>query len=87
MMTEPAQIVRFATPDDVIAQSDTRLVDVVDRLLDAGIVVRAELWLTVADVELVFLGADLFFANPDSMSRRPSADAPRHGDSGARSER
>ncbi|MEM8595047.1 MAG: gas vesicle protein, partial [Pseudomonadota bacterium] len=36
-----------------------RFVEVLDRLLDRGIVVRGELWLTVADVELVFIGADL----------------------------
>ncbi len=68
-MSEPAQIIRFATPNDVLATSETRLVDVVDRLLDAGIVIRAELWLTVADIELVFLGADILLANPEAITR------------------
>jgi hypothetical protein len=46
-----------------------RLVDVLDRLLDRGVVLRGELWLTVADVELVFIGAHLTLATPDRMRR------------------
>lgn len=46
---------------------DTRLVEILDRLLDCGVVVRGELWLTVADVELVFIGADLVVASADRM--------------------
>lgn len=51
-----------------------RLVDVLDRLLDRGVVVRGEIWLTVADVELVFVGADLVIASADKIraARLPS---------------
>ncbi|MGD1924495.1 MAG: gas vesicle protein [Paracoccaceae bacterium] len=38
-----------------------------DRLLDRGVVIRGELWLTVADVELVFIGADLVIASAERM--------------------
>ncbi len=44
-----------------------RLVDVLDRLLDRGVVLRGEVWLTVADVELVFVGADLLVASAERM--------------------
>ena len=64
---------RFATPQETLASSDARLVDVVDRLLDRGVVVRGELWLTVAGVDLVFLGVDLVLASPDTMRRDHSA--------------
>lgn len=44
-----------------------RLVDVVDRLFDRGIVIRGELWLSVADIDLVFIGADVLVASADRM--------------------
>lgn len=56
--------------DDVLSSSETRLVDVIDGLLDCGVVLRGELWLSVAEVDLVFLGVDLVLANPDTMKRR-----------------
>ncbi len=61
----------FARPQDVIRGGDDRLVDLIDGLLDHGVVIRGELWLTVADVDLVFLGLDLVLAAPHKM-RRPS---------------
>ena len=42
---------QMATPSDALASSDARLVDVVDGLLRHGVVIRGEVWLTVADVE------------------------------------
>ncbi|MEL6685417.1 MAG: gas vesicle protein GvpJ [Pseudomonadota bacterium] len=57
----------MATPDEVMGSSDTALVDVVDGLLRHGVVIRGELWLTVADVDLVFLGLDLLLAAPDKI--------------------
>jgi hypothetical protein len=73
-MPEAGLEISFASPSEALAASDGRLVDVVDRLLDAGVVVRGEIWLTVADVDLVFLGVDLVLANPDTITgaaRRP----------------
>ncbi len=46
---------------------ESRLAEVVDRLLGRGAVIRGELWLTVADVELVFVGVDLVLASADRM--------------------
>lgn len=66
-MPDPDLSLRFATPEDALMSSDTRLVDVVDNLLAHGVVIRGELWLTVADVELVFLGLDVVLASPDKM--------------------
>jgi hypothetical protein len=58
---------KFATPEEAMSSSDDRLVDLVDGLLDHGIVIRAELWLSVAEVDLVFLGADLVLSSPDKL--------------------
>ncbi len=66
--------VDFASPDDALTSSDGRLVDLVDGLLRHGVVIRGELWLTVADIDLVFLGVDLMLASPDKIaSDRQSA--------------
>ncbi|MEL6620961.1 MAG: gas vesicle protein [Pseudomonadota bacterium] len=58
---------QLAEPADALASSDSRLVDVVDGLLHHGVVIHGELWLTVGDVELVFLGLHLVLASPDTI--------------------
>ena len=58
--------------------ADHRLVDVLDRLLDRGVAIRADLWLTVADVELVYIGLQAVIASPDKMAEgRAEGGAPR----------
>lgn len=66
-MTGNDFLVDFATPEDALAADDGRLVDVLDHLLDAGVVLRGELWLSVADVDLVFVGLQAVLANPDTI--------------------
>lgn len=58
---------KLATPADVLDASQTTLVDLLDGLLHHGVVLRAELWLAVADVDLVFIGADLLLTSPQKM--------------------
>jgi hypothetical protein len=72
-MPENGLDITFADPGTVLAATDCRLVDVIDGLLDVGVVVRGEIWLSVADVDLVFLGADLVLANPDTIRRARGA--------------
>ncbi len=67
-MADAGLQVEFASAEDALLASDRRLVDLVDGLLGSGVVVRGELWLTVADVDLVYLGVNLVLANPDSIS-------------------
>lgn len=59
------------TPDTTGGEiaSGQRLTDVVDRLLARGVAVRGELWLTVADVDLVFVGLDVLIASPEQLGR------------------
>lgn len=57
----------MASPDDVLRAPDKSLADLIDGLLNHGVVIRGELWLTVADIDLVFLGVDLVLASPDKM--------------------
>lgn len=59
----------FISPQDVLKGGDARLVDLIDGLLDHGVVIKGELWLTVADVDLVFLGLNLVLAAPHKLQR------------------
>ena len=68
-MDEPTLEVQCLRPDEAIATGDERLVDLLDGLLDRGVMLRAELWLSVAGVDLVFLGLDAVLASHDTMAR------------------
>ena len=63
--------IEFATPQEALCSNDSRLVDLVDGLLRHGVVIRGELWLTVADIDLVFLGLDILLAAPDTIRPAP----------------
>lgn len=58
-------------PGDIAADpalaDDPALVDVIDRLLARGVVVRGDLWLSIADVKLVYVGAQLVIATPEAL--------------------
>lgn len=72
-MSDAGFDMRVLGADEVLSSPDTRLVDVIDGLLDCGVVLRGEVWLSVAEVDLVFLGVDLVLANPDTMRRASPA--------------
>ena len=63
----------------IIDTSDSSLLDVIDNLLNQGVVLNADLVLALADVDLVFVrlsallcAADRIFGRP-TPSRRPSS--------------
>ena len=45
-----------ATRNDVARQREVALVDLVDRLLAGGVVIGGDLTLSIADVDLVYVG-------------------------------
>ncbi len=55
------------------APDDAGLIEVVDRLLGRGVAIRGDLWLTVADVELVYIGAQIVIASPEALSAARTA--------------
>lgn len=67
-MSDRAQV-RCAMPAEILASGDGRLVDLVDGLLDHGVWLRGEILLSVADIDLVFVGVDLVLANHDKLTR------------------
>lgn len=70
-MPEADISLRFATAEDALASPETTLVELVDGLLAQGVVIRGDLWLTVADVDLVFLRLDLLLTNPEALRPDP----------------
>ena len=44
-----------ATREEVVAQREVALVDLVDRLLAGGVVIGGDLTLSIADVDLVYV--------------------------------
>lgn len=72
-MAERGPDILFASPEAVLGGRDGRLVDLVDTLLDGGVCLRGELWLTVAEIDLVFVGVDLILCSHDRIVRREAA--------------
>jgi hypothetical protein len=71
-MAEAGQVL-CATPEEALLGGERRLVDLVDTLLDSGVCLRGEVWLSVADVDLVFLGLDLLLCSHDTILRARGA--------------
>jgi gas vesicle protein GvpA/GvpJ/GvpM family len=46
----------MATREDIMRQREVALVDLVDRLLAGGVVIGGDITLTIADVDLVYVG-------------------------------
>ena len=59
--------VGVVAPEDVLASGDARLVDLIDGLLDHGVVLRGEFWISVAEVDLVYLGLNAVLTTPDKI--------------------
>lgn len=53
------------------------LVDVLDRLLERGVVVVGDLRISVADVDLIFVGVKVFLAATDTMEAAEEAQSER----------
>jgi hypothetical protein len=69
-VAEPGPDVLLASAEAVLDSRQGRLVDLVDTLLDAGVCLRGELWLSVADIDLVFVGLDVILCSHDRVLPR-----------------
>ena len=47
---------------------ETSLVELLDRLLDKGVVIRGDLIITVADIELVWVGIKVVLGSVDTIA-------------------
>ncbi len=69
-MTAPAHGHRIIllTMDDVIIKSrDVTLLEVLDRVLDKGVVVSGDIVISVADVDLIYLGLKVLLSSVETM--------------------
>ena len=56
--------------DDLVAQSrKVTLLEVLDRVLDKGVVVTGDIVISVADVDLVYLGLKVLLSSVETMQR------------------
>jgi hypothetical protein len=52
-----------------VRDRDVSLLDLIDRLLDGGVVIHGDITLAVADVDLVYLGLRAVIASADKVER------------------
>ncbi len=57
------------TVDNVSGGEELALVDLVDRLIDAGVVINGDILLSLAGVDLVYLGLRLVLAPAAEVGR------------------
>lgn len=61
-----------------VARHDNYVVDLLDRLLDVGVVIRGTIIISVADIELLFLDANILLSSVEralSSERRDGTPA------------
>src|SRR5260370_42094938 len=63
--------------DQVIANQHFTLLELLDRLLDKGVMVKGEILLSVADIDLVYLNLGLLLSSVKTIEK-----ATRRGDTG-----
>ncbi len=57
-------------PEELRPEDELRLAELVNRVLDKGVVVRGEVMISVAGVDLVFLGLDLLLSSAETLRQR-----------------
>lgn len=64
------------TTDVTLRHKDVTLLELLDRVLDKGVVVAGDLTISVADIDLVYLGLRLMLCSIETMEhmRRPSRE-------------
>jgi hypothetical protein len=65
------------TTDVTLRHKDVTLLEVLDRVLDKGVVIAGDLTISVADVDLVYLGLRVLLCSVETMNnmRRPVIDS------------
>lgn len=67
---------------DLVATREVTLLDMLDTILDTGVVAQGELTISVADVDLVFVGVKLVLASVETMQSWRKAVGPTPGNGG-----
>jgi hypothetical protein len=71
----------LAPPSDAGPEQDLTLLELLDRVLDKGVVLSGDITLSVADVDLVYLGLRVLLSSVEAADRlRQSPEAHASGD-------
>lgn len=75
-MSRPTMMSRhkIKTSEDIVKRQQVTLLELLDRLLDKGVVVKGEILLSVADIDLVYLNLGLLLSSVKTVekaARRP----------------
>ena len=57
--------------DTALAHQDVALVDLVDRLLAGGVVIAGDITLSVANIDLVYVGLRALISSVDTVEKGP----------------
>lgn len=60
-------------------QKDMSLLELLDRLLSKGIVIHGDLMISIADIDLIYLGLRLVIGSVDSIMRNELEENPDGG--------
>ena len=72
----PAPDPDAAAEDEEALQKEATLLDLVDRLLDKGVVLSGDVTLSVADVDLVYVGLRVLVSSVEAAQRRRGEGRP-----------
>jgi len=66
--------------DEIHAKSnDVTLLEILDRVLDKGVVISGDLVISVADIDLVYLGLRVMLSSVETMGKMQRGIAPEAG--------
>ena len=68
--------------DDAALEKEVTLLELVDRLLDKGVVLSGDVTLSVADVDLVYVGLRVLISSVEAAQRLRGGDPPMRGAGG-----
>lgn len=54
-------------PDPLVAEREVTLLDLLDRILDKGVIISGDITLSVANVDLIYLGLRLLLTSVDNL--------------------
>ena len=54
---------------DMAGEEEVTLLELLDRLLDKGVVITGELIISVADVDLIYIGLKLIISSVETLKR------------------
>ncbi len=56
--------------NELVRAKEVTLLEVLDRILDKGVVIRGDITISVADVDLIYLGLELVLTSVDRLRER-----------------